>query len=447
MRSPLENQKIFSDRRQRLSSLIQGSALIVSSPEETIRNGSVGNPFRQDSNLYYLTGYEEPGSIFVFRPGMNPETILFVRKKDLERETWDGFRFGPEEAQKQFRMEKTYPIEDFQKEIVGLLKGADKLYYRNFKNAEMDFKIKEALLALKTSQGRSGFCLLPVFDADELLGELRVIKSEAELAVHRQACELTSEAHIELMKYAKPGMNERELHGYFVYQIMKRGAAREGYGGIFAGGANACTLHYVFNDQPVRNGDLLLVDAAGEYNYFTSDITRAYPINGKFSAPQLQVYEGVLKIQKTLIESIKPGVPFQSMHDAAADMLTDLILDLGLLSGRKDDIIKANQHRKYYPHGVGHFLGMDVHDAGLYFNRKTNEPRKIEPGMVFTIEPGLYIPANDSSAAAEYRGIGVRIEDNILVTENGYEVLTKRCPKEVAELERTIGYNYKSQNS
>jgi Xaa-Pro aminopeptidase len=402
----------------------------------------VHNGFRQDSNLYYLTGYEEPGAILVFRPGMTPETILFVNKKDIERETWDGFRFGPEEAQKQFRMDKTFVVEDFAKEIPALLKGVDKLYYRFYKNTQMDQKIEEALLNLKASQGRSGFGLLPIFDADELLGELRVLKTEAELAVHRLACELSCEAHIETMKYVKPGMSEREVHGYFIYQIMKRGAAREGYGGIVAGGANACTLHYVFNDQELRNGDLLLVDAAGEYNYFTSDITRTYPINGKFSSPQTKVYEGVLKIQKELIESVKPGVPFQELHDRGASMLTDLMLDLGLLSGRKEDIMKANQHRKYYPHGVGHFLGMDVHDAGLYFNRKTNEPRKIEAGMVFTIEPGLYIPASDTSVSAEYRGIGIRIEDNILVTASGHENLTKRCPKEIADLERTVGYNY-----
>jgi Xaa-Pro aminopeptidase len=444
MRTALENQKIFSDRRQKLASSMQGSTLILAAPEETYRNSDVHNSFRQDSNLYYLTGFEEPGSVLVFRPGQTPETVLFVRKKDIERETWDGFRFGPEEAAKQFRMDKTFPIEDFEKEIPSLLKSTETLYYRSYRNRPMDAAIEKALMTVKASHGRSGFGLLPVLDSEELLSELRVIKSDSDIQTMKIACDLTSEAHIELMKYAKPGMNERELHGYFIYQIMKRGAAREGYGGILAGGANACTLHYVFNDQPVKDGELLLVDAAGEYNYYTSDITRTYPINGKFSPPQLKVYEGVLKIQKALIEVIKPGVPFQNLHEMASNMLTDLMLELGLLSGRKDDVIKANQYRKYYPHGVGHFLGMDVHDAGLYFDRKNREPRKIEAGMIFTIEPGLYIPANDASASSELRGIGVRIEDNILVTPNGYEVLTKRCPKEVEDLARTIGYNYRN---
>lgn len=437
MRVPLEPMRIFAERRSKLAESMKGSVLILASPMEQIRNGSVHFSFRQDSNLYYLTGFEEAESIFVFRPGQTPETVLFVRKKDQSRETWDGFRFGPDEAQKQFRMEKAYPIEDFDKEIVSLLKGADSLYYRMYKNPSVDTKIKNALLNLKTSQGRTGYGILSVQDSDELIGELRLFKSAFDLENHKKACEITADAHTELMKYAKPGMSERELHGFFIYQIMKRGAAREGYGGIFAGGGNACTLHYVFNDQALKSGDLLLVDAAGEYNYFTSDITRTYPVNGKFSEAQAEVYQGVLDIQKKVIEHVKPGVPFQDLHEMGASMLTDLMLELGLLTGRKDDIMKSGEHKKYYPHGIGHFLGMDVHDAGLYFS-KNGEPRKIEEGMVFTVEPGLYIPPADQEAAKEYRGIGIRIEDNILVTAFGHEVLTKKCPKEIADLERTM---------
>lgn len=441
MRVPLENLRIFADRRSLLHKKIEGSVLILASPAEAVRNGSVHHTFRQDSNLYYLTGFEEPGSIFVYRPGMNPETILFVQKKDPTKETWDGFRFGPQEAKKQFQIDQTFEIEEFSKQIVGLLKGAEKLYYRFYKNPEMDRSIQEALLGLKTSQGRTGFGILPVFDSEELLGELRVIKSDSDLTTLRTACEITVDAHIETMKYAKAGLNERELQGYFIYQIMKRGAAREGYGSIFAAGSNSCTLHYVFNDQDLKNEDLLLVDAAAEYKYFTSDITRTYPIGGSFSSAQKEVYEGVLNIQKTIIDFVKPGVLFQELHDMGTQLLTDLMLELGLLSGRKDDIIKANEHKKYYPHGIGHYLGMDVHDAGLYLSKK-NEPRKIEQGMVFTVEPGLYIPADDTSAAKEFRGIGIRIEDNILVTSTGHENLTRRCPKEIADLERVIGTHW-----
>lgn len=438
MRKPLENMKIFAERRARVARGLEGSVLVCSAPPEHIRNGSVHFPFRQDSNLYYLTGFEEPESIFVFRPGKKPETVLFVRKKDPARETWDGFRYGPEAAQSEFMMDAVYPVEEFDTRIVELLKGADSLYYRLYKNPEMDRKIEEALRNLRVSQGRTGYGLLPVRDADEFLGEYRVIKGPHELENHRRACELTSEAHLETMKFVRPGRSEREIHGFFIYQIMKRGAAREGYGSIVASGANACTLHYVFNDQPCRDGDLLLVDAAGEFNYFTSDITRTYPVNGKFSDAQAEVYEGVLKIQKAVIDIVQPGVPFMRLHEMAAEMLTDLMLELGLMSGRREDLMAANKHRKYYPHGVGHYLGMDVHDAGLYMDKR-GEPRQIEAGMVFTIEPGLYIPPGDADAEEKYRGIGIRIEDNILVTSTGHEVMTKSCPKEIADLEKVIG--------
>ncbi|MGZ5278929.1 MAG: aminopeptidase P family protein [Pseudobdellovibrionaceae bacterium] len=439
MRKPRENIKIFVERRARVAEQLQGSALIVASTPEHIRNGSVHHPFRQDSNLYYLTGFEEPDTIFVFRPGMKPESVMFVRTKNIERETWDGFRFGPEATEGEFRIDKAYPIEEFDTIVPQLLKGVEKLYFRRHKNPHVDSQIDEALLNLKTSQGRTGFGLLPVYDADEFLGEFRLKKGDADIANMRKACELSSEAHIETMKYAKPGMTERELHGHFIYQIMKRGAAREGYGGIFAGGANATTLHYVFNDQPVKSGELLLVDAAGEYNYFTSDITRTYPINGRFNEEQAEVYEGVLKVQKDIVAMVKPGVPFQTLQDTATSMLTEVMLELGLLTGRKDDIIKSLEHKKYYPHGIGHFLGMDVHDAGLYFSKRGNEPRPIEENMVFTVEPGIYIPANDQGAAAEYRGIGIRIEDNIRVTGNGSENMTEKAPKEIADLEKIIG--------
>jgi Xaa-Pro aminopeptidase len=293
-------------------------------------------------------------------------------------------------------------------------------------------------LKLSKSQGRTGFGILSVHDADEFLGQFRVIKSDLDLINQRQACQLSAQAHTEVMKYLKPGMNEREIHGYFIHQIFKRGSQREGYGSIVAGGPNACTLHYVFNDQKLRAEDLMLIDAGGEYNYFTGDITRTYPVGGRFSEAQAEVYSGVLDVQKKLIEIVKPGLPFAQLHEAGANLLTDLMLKLGLLSGRREDLVAANRHRKYYPHGIGHYLGMDVHDAGLYYS-KAKDPRVLEAGMVFTIEPGLYIPYDDLDAAEKYRGIGIRIEDNILCTKNGFENLTVDCPKEIKDLEAIIG--------
>lgn len=434
MRRPLENMRVFSERRGRIAEKIKDSVLVVASMPEAKRNGNVEHPYRQDSNLYYLTGFEEPQTIFVFRPGRKPETVLFVREKNAERETWDGFRFGVDQALKDFQMDATYTIEEFPKKIVELLGTADALYFRHYKNPAVDQLIDNALLDHKMSLGRSGVGLLPVYDADELIGESRVIKSDFDLLNHRTACQLTADAHRELMKYIKPGMNEREAEGFFIYQIMKNGAARPGYSSIVASGANACTLHYVFNDQVMKDGDLLLVDAAGEYNYFTSDITRTYPVNGKFTNAQAEVYQAVLNVQKAVINAVKPGIPFQDLQDLGSSLLVDAMLDLGLFSGRKEDIMAANLHRKYYPHGIGHYLGMDVHDAGIYRTRK-GQYRNIEPGMVFTVEPGIYIPWNDDQASERYRGIGVRIEDNILVTNSGFDVLTKDAPKEIADIE------------
>lgn len=441
MRKPLENVKIFAERRARLAAKMQGSVLIVSSPVETLRVGSVYFSFKQDPNLYYLTGFEEPETVFIFRPGQTPESILFCRKKNPEKETWDGFRFGPEMAESLFKIDKAYSIEELPQILPGLMKGAENLYYRRFKNKATDAIVDEALQALKTSTGRTGYGLLPVFDADELLGEMRVIKGELDLQNQRKACDISAESHREVMKYVKPGRTEKDIHGYFIHQFMARGAAREGYSGIVARGPNATTLHYIFNDETTKPGEIILLDCGAEYNYFTADITRAYPVSGKFTDEQAEVYSAVLNVQKTIIDFVKPGVKFQELHEMGTSLLTDAMLDLGLLSGRKDDIIQAQQQKKYYPHGIGHFLGMDVHDSGMYFS-KTGEPRKIEENMVFTVEPGLYIPENDSNAPKGYQGIGVRIEDNIRVTANGAENMTIKAPKEIADLEKIIGtYN------
>lgn len=438
MRRPLENVRMFADRRAKVSEKLGHSTLIVASHPEYYRNHDVEFPYRPDSNLYYLTGFEEPESVLVLRPGRDPESVLFVRRKDPERETWTGFRYGPDLAMKEFKVAATYPIDEFDSRIVNLLKGSDALYYRMLKNPEMDEKIQVALKGLSQSQGRTGFGLLPVVDSDEFLGQFRVIKTDLDLINQRQACQISAQSHAEVMKYIKPGMSEKEIHGYFVYQSYKRGSQREGYNSIVAGGPNACTLHYVFNDQKLLANELMLIDAGAEYNYFTGDITRTYPVGGKFSKAQAEVYQGVLDIQKQIIEVIKPGVPFAHLHEMGANLLTDLMLRIGLLSGRREDLIAANRHRKYYPHGIGHYLGMDVHDAGLYYS-KAKEPRSIEAGMVFTVEPGIYIPHDDKDASPEYRGIGIRIEDNLLVTSNGYENLTVDCPKEIKDLEAIIG--------
>ncbi len=437
MRMPLESVSIFSDRRKTLAEKISGSVMIIPSHPEFIRNHDVHHPYRVDSNLYYLTGFEEPESIFVFRAGMKPESILFVRSKDPLRETWDGFRYGPQGAQEHYGVDVTHPLEDFDKLAPQYLQGAEKLYYRLFKNSEFDEKIRDVMESYLRSYGRSGWGLLPILDPGQVLGEMRVVKSDYEVDLMRQACRITAETHVEAMKAARPGMNERQIHGLILQQFLHKGASREGYNSIVATGSNATTLHYVFNDQPFKAEDLLLIDAGAEYKYYTGDITRTFPVSGKFTEAQAELYQAVLDVQLKVIQMVRPGEKFENIRMAAEQLLAQVMIDLGLLSGTLDQILQSKAQKKYYPHGIGHWLGMDVHDAGAYFNLQ-RESIHLVPNMCLTIEPGIYVPANDIEAPARFRGLGIRIEDNILVTERGYENMTSMCPKHISEIENLM---------
>lgn len=437
MRRPNFDMNVFRERRQQLAALAKGSAIVIPSHPEYIRNNDVHHPYRQDSNLFYLTGWEEPESVLVFRPGQTPETVLFVRPKDVERETWDGFRYGPEGAEREFNVDKAYLISEFDKMIVDLLKPVDKVYYKFHIDREWDEKMLSTLGRVRQNMGRTNRGMLPVYDAWELIGEMRLKKSAHDVALMRKACEISSQGHIDAMKATRPGINEREIHGILFASFLRRGASREGYGTIVGTGSNATTLHYVFNDQECKDGDLLLIDAGAEYQYYTGDITRTYPVNGKFTPAQRKVYDRLLDLEKSLIASVKPGMAFRSLQETTVEYLTDVMIEFKLLSGSRSELIEKLAYKKYYPHGVSHWLGLDVHDAGLHV--LNGEPRKLEPGMAFTIEPGLYIPANDMSAPEELRGIGIRIEDNVVVTPMGCENLTDSCPKEVADLEAIVG--------
>ena len=437
MRKPADNIEIFARRRRLLAERAKGSAIIIPSHPEMIRNNDVHHPYRQDSNLFYLTGWEEPESIFVFRPGQTPETVMFVRPKDIERETWDGFRYGPEGCAREFKIDKTYLITDFDKEITELLKPVDRVYYRFNIDDGSDRKLMSILEGVRRSHGRSGRGNLPVMDSWELIGELRYLKTADDIELMRRACRVTARAHVDVMKATKPGVSEKKLLGVFLASIYSQDADREGYGSIVASGANACTLHYVFNDQVCKDGDLLLIDAGAEVRYYTGDITRTYPVNGKFTAAQRKVYDRVLAIQKELCAAAKPGIPFKWLQDRTIEFLTDAMIELGLIKVPRTEAIERLLFKKYYPHGVSHYIGLDVHDTGLY--QVGGEARKLEPGTAFTIEPGLYIPADDKDAPEELRGIGIRIEDDVVITATGCENLTSEAPKEVSELEALVG--------
>ncbi len=440
MRKPVDNMDTFARRRRLLAEKANGSAIILPSHPEKVRNNDVHHPYRQDTNLYYLTGWEEPDSVFVFRPGQTPETVMFVRPKDLERETWDGFRYGPAGCAQEFRIDKTYLISEFDKQIVELLKPVDRVYYHFNVDKEFDQNLLMLLGDVKRSHGRTGRGHLPLLDSWELIGELRVLKAADDIEAMRKACVVTARAHVDVMKAAKPGLTERQLLGVFLGSIYRQNADREGYGSIVASGSNACTLHYVFNDQTCRDGDLLLIDAGAEVRHYTGDITRTFPLNGKFTAAQRKVYDRVLEVQKHLFTLSKPGTAFKSLQETSVELLTDAMIDLGLLKAKRKEAIDLQLYKKYYPHGVSHYLGMDVHDTGLYQTvGDSSASRVLEPGVAFTIEPGLYIPENDAEAPDELRGIGVRIEDDVIVTATGCENLTAEAPKEVADLEALIG--------
>ncbi|HEX4922635.1 MAG TPA: aminopeptidase P N-terminal domain-containing protein, partial [Bdellovibrionales bacterium] len=437
MRRPTIDPGIFKKRRERLAAQTQGAAVIVPAHPELIRNHDVHFPYRQDSHLYYLTGFEEPESVLVLRPGMTPEYVLFVRKKDVHRETWDGFRYGPEGAEREFGVDKAYPFDEIDKVLPTLLEGVEKVYYRLYWNTEFDGHLQRALESVRIKQGRSGTGLLPIIDSSEILGEMRLKKEPIELEWLRRACEISAEGHVAAMKFTHPGVNERQVQAVVEYTFRMHGSPRDGYGSIVASGASATTLHYVFNDQPCKEGDLLLIDAGAEYNHFTGDITRTFPVSGRFTDVQTRFYEKVLQVQKAILKMIRPGIAFKSMQDTTIEMLTDALLELGILKGSANHIIEQQLFKKYYPHGVSHWLGMDVHDCGLY--KIKGESRRLEPGMCFTVEPGLYVPLDDQDAPKEFRGLGVRIEDDVVVTDLGCEVMTSKAPKEIHDMASIIG--------
>lgn len=439
MRRPAFDMTVFKERRERLAASVpKGSAIILWAHPDFVRNDDVHHAYKPDTNLFYLSGWEEPESVLVIRPGMKPETVLFTRPKDATRETWDGFRYGPDGAKTEFAMDEGALMSTFDQRLPELLKSCSRVYYRFGTLAENDTRMIELLHKTRASHGRTGAGLLPVYDSRTLIGELRVIKTDADVRYMREACEISARAHVRAMRTTKPGMNERQVMANILHSFFLEGAAREGYGAIVAAGDSATTLHYRFNDQPCRDGDLILIDAGAETaNGYTGDITRTFPINGKFTAPQRRVYEAVLRVQKSLLAMAKPGTPFKALMDHCAEALTDEMLALGLLKGSRADALSSLAYKKYYPHGMGHFLGLDVHDSGFY--TLNGEPRPLEVGMAFTIEPGLYIPAADTSAPAEFRGIGVRIEDNVVITPTGHEVMTSGVPKEIDEIEAIVG--------
>jgi Xaa-Pro aminopeptidase len=410
-------------------------AIISSAPERT-RSNDTEYRYRQDSDFYYLTGFNEPESIAVIAPA-HPEHKyqLFVRPRDPERETWDGRRAGVEGAVTEFGAHKAHTVAEFHEQVRDLLNGARNLYYRLGINAALDEKIIQHVSAMRA---RSRLYRAPdaITDPGVILHEMRLVKTAAEIELMQRSADIAAEGHVAAMKAVRPGMNEYEIEALIEYIFRRNGATAPAYNSIVGGGANATVLHYVTNDAPLRDGDLLLVDAGAEYRGYASDITRTFPVNGRYTAAQRDVYNAVLETQMACVELVKPGVTMGALNRRAAEMLTERMVRLGLLTGEPTKLIEEGTFKRFYMHMVGHFLGMDVHDVGRY--QVDGQDRPLEPGIIITIEPGLYIAETSENIPDKYRGIGVRIEDDVLVTPDGQHVLTAKAPKQIEEIEQLM---------
>ena len=412
------------------------SVAIIPSAREATRSNDTHYRFRQDSDFFYLTGFEEPNAIAVINPSQSPKYTLFVRPRDPEREIWDGRRAGVEGARQDFGADESFPIAEFDEKLNDILDGAERLYYRLGVNSDLDDTIIRQIARMRAVNRKPIHPPQTIIDPATIIHELRVLKSPEEIEIMQRAADIAAEAHVEAMKAVRPGMNEYEVEALIERVFRERGAAAPAYTSIVGAGPNATVLHYINNDGQLRDGDLLLVDAGAEYKGYASDITRTYPINGRFTKAQREIYELVLKAQKACVEMVRPGVTHDQLKQHSIQVLTEGMVELGLLKGDPEELIKEKKHEQFYMHGLGHMLGIDVHDVGLYYHGK--ESRALEPGVVMTVEPGIYVSVDTKGIPEQYLGIGVRIEDDVLCTQNGPRVLTTKVPKEADEIEQLM---------
>jgi Xaa-Pro aminopeptidase len=425
----------FARRRKELMAMIGKDAIaIVPAAPERIRSRDTYYPYRQDSDFHYLCGFPEPEAVLVLIPGRSQgQCVLFCRERDRERETWDGYRAGPEGACDQYGADDAFPITDMDEILPGLLEGKSKVYSAIGKDKEFDQRLMEWVNSIR-AKARTGAVPPGEFvDLDHLLHENRLFKKPAELKLMRKAAKISAAAHCRAMRASKPGLAEYQLQAEIEHSFAMEGASFPAYTSIVGGGDNACILHYVENNQTLKDGDLVLIDAGCEYQHYAADITRTFPVNGLFSPEQKAIYELVLKAQLAGIEAAQAGNHWDAPHQATVEVITAGLVELGLLKGSVKKLIADSAYSEFYMHRAGHWLGMDVHDVGDY--KIDGEWRLLEPGMVMTIEPGIYIAPDHKKVAKKWRGIGVRIEDDVAITRKGTEVLTSAVPKTVAEIE------------
>jgi Xaa-Pro aminopeptidase len=430
--------KSFRERRRHLASRMQKGVAIIPTAPEQVRNRDAYYPYRFDSYFYYLTGFREPEAVLVIVAEANGEMsrqILFCRDKDLEREIWDGFRYGPEAARNTFDFDEAYPICRLDDMLPGLLANQTTVHYSLGHDTAWDTRVTGWINQVR-QQTRSGITApAGIHDVRPLLDEMRLFKSTEELQVMRRAADISSGAHRRAMRETRPGMSEYEVEAGLLHEFRRHGAQAPAYTSIVAGGANACVLHYIENNAPLNAGDLLLIDAGCELDGYASDITRTFPVDGRFSPAQKDLYQLVLSAQAAAISAVQPGNPWDAPHEAALRVLVQGFIDFGLCHGSVDTVIQSEDYKRFYMHRTGHWLGLDVHDAGEY--KHNGEWRPLQPGMALTVEPGCYVRPADN-VPRHFWNIGVRIEDDVVVTETGCEVLTLAAPKTVVEIEELM---------
>jgi Xaa-Pro aminopeptidase len=428
----IDFRAVFAPRRARLMAGMGAGAAIVPTSPERLRNRDAHFPYRYDSYFYYLSGFPEPEAVLVLLAGAEPRSILFCRDKDLEREIWDGFRFGPAAAREVFGFDECYSIGEIDTRMPQLLADQPALHCHLGADSAWDARVLGWINAVR-AQVRSGVAAPPVIhDLHGRIDAMRVVKDAHELAMMRRAAAISTVAHARAMRAAKTARNEYEVEAELLHEFRRGGAQAPAYTPIVASGANSCVLHYVSNDAPLQPGSLLLIDAGCEFNGYASDITRTFPVSGRYSPAQRDVYELVLAAQAAAMAATRAGVRWNEPHDAAVRVLAQGMIDFGLCKGSLDAVLENGDYRRFYMHRTGHWLGLDVHDAGEY--KHDGEWRVLEPGMVLTVEPGCYIRAGEG-VPAHFENIGIRIEDDLLVTAGGYENLTEAAPKSVSAIE------------
>lgn len=426
-----------AERRKELMSQIgECNAAVLFSAKEECRNGDVDFPFRQNSDFYYYTGFNEPDAVALFLPGRQQgQYVLFNRARDAKMEIWVGPRAGQEGACQVYGADQSFDINELDKTIMELLQNRQQLFYPLGKDMRWDRKICSWVSFLQKNYSKKGTTLWQLADIRELIAEKRIIKNEQEISRLRQAATISASAHAKVMQMCQPGMFEYELEALFEYEVKRNGCRAIAYPTIVGGGENACILHYAENKHVLKSGDLVLIDAGGEFDYYAADITRTFPVNGKFTPTQAAIYQLVLDAQLSIISAIKPGLPWASLQQQAVEILTKGLIQLGIIPGPYKVALENKIYQAFYMHNIGHWLGLDVHDVGSYFSN--GESRKLEAGMVLTVEPGLYFPPSDS-LDEKWWNIGIRIEDDVLVTAKGAEVLTADAPKEIKAIENIM---------